>query len=182
MNIVRKVGRTVKAWFYRHKYKLMHAPKNVYFGGHSKISSDLVLGEYVFIGNNCEIYPKVTIGDYTLIARYSSIIGGDHIYNKAGTPIIFSGRDEIKPTKIGKDCWIGAHSLIMCGVTIGDGSIIAAGSIVTKDVEPYSIYGGVPAKKIKDRFASEEDLIKHKACLEGKSNTFGNELLCGNKK
>jgi acetyltransferase-like isoleucine patch superfamily enzyme len=49
------------------------------------------------------------------------------------------------------DCWVGANSIILPGVTIGQGSIIAAGSVVTKDVEAFSIVGGVPAKKIKDR-------------------------------
>jgi acetyltransferase-like isoleucine patch superfamily enzyme len=49
----------------------------------------------------------------------------------------------------------------MTGVNIGNGAIIAAGSIITKDVEPYSIYGGCPAKKIKDRFDNAKDVIKH---------------------
>ncbi|MCB2195276.1 MAG: hypothetical protein KQH79_05415 [Bacteroidetes bacterium] len=49
------------------------------------------------------------------------------------------------------DVWIGANSVVVAGVTIGKGSVIAAGSVVTKDVEPYSIYGGVPSKKIRSR-------------------------------
>jgi Acetyltransferase (isoleucine patch superfamily) len=57
---------------------------------------------------------------------------------------------------IGNDCWIGANALIMQGVTIGDGAIIGAGSVVTKDVEPYSIYCGNPAKQIRKRFTEEQ--------------------------
>jgi acetyltransferase-like isoleucine patch superfamily enzyme len=60
------------------------------------------------------------------------------------------------------DVWIGLGSIVLSGVKIGIGSIIAAGSVVTKDVEPYSIYGGNPAKKIRNRFDSEEQLIEHK--------------------
>ena len=65
---------------------------------------------------------------------------------------------------IGNDVWIGAKSTIMSGVKIGDGVIIAAGALVTKDVEPYSVVGGNPAKHIKYRFDEEQivDLLKIK--------------------
>jgi acetyltransferase-like isoleucine patch superfamily enzyme len=64
-------------------------------------------------------------------------------------------------TVIGDDVWIGFGAIVMSGVNISDGTIIAAGSVVTHDTEPYSIYAGVPAKKIRDRFDSEEDLQRH---------------------
>ena len=67
-------------------------------------------------------------------------------------------------TIIGNDVWIGFGAVVMSGVEISDGTIIAAGSVVTHDTEPYSIYAGVPAKKIRDRFESEEILKQH---LEG---------------
>ena len=59
-------------------------------------------------------------------------------------------------TNIGNDVWIGYKAMIMAGVTIGDGAIIAARSVVTKDVAPYSIVGGNPAKEIKKRFSKEQ--------------------------
>jgi acetyltransferase-like isoleucine patch superfamily enzyme len=59
------------------------------------------------------------------------------------------------------DVWVGYGAIIISGVRIGKGSIIASGSVVTKDVEPYSIYGGVPAKKIGNRFANDADLHEH---------------------
>ena len=59
------------------------------------------------------------------------------------------------PIRIGSDVWIGSHVIVMGGVTIGDGAVVAAGSIVTKDVPPFAIVGGVPAKIIKFRFPSE---------------------------
>lgn len=94
-------------------------------------------------------------------------------------PIIFSGRSEVKSTSIGTDCWIGAHTIIMCGTKIGDGSIIAAGSIVTKDVEPYSVYGGVPAKKIKNRYLSDMDKITHINAFRKLPDKMDNNLFCG---
>lgn len=178
MNIIRLLGRKFKAYYFRHKYHLVHLDKTVYFGGKSSISSDLQAGRYVYIGPRCVISSKVTIGAYTMLANNVYIMGGDHVYNQVGTPIIFSGRDKIRPTYIGIDCWIGAHSIVMCGVTIGDGSIIAAGSVVTKNVNPYSIYGGVPAKKIKDRFTSETEKQRHIELLSQLPEKINTDKLC----
>jgi acetyltransferase-like isoleucine patch superfamily enzyme len=149
-------------------------------GGRSFVSSDIKAGAYVYIGPNCIIYPKVTIGEYSMLANNVSIIGGDHLYNKPGTPIIFSGRAILKETLIGKDVWVGAHSKILTGVTIGNGAIIAMGSVVTKDVEPFAIYGGIPAKKIKNRFNTKEDVEVHEKMLgiEYVNTKFGINDLC----
>jgi chloramphenicol O-acetyltransferase type B len=67
--------------------------------------------------------------------------------------------EEFTETYIGNDVWIGANCTILDGVTIGDGAIVAAGALVNKDVEPYSIVGGVPAKLIRSRFSEKE--IQH---------------------
>lgn len=92
-----------------------------------------------------------------MLANNVMIVGGDYNFKSPELPIIFSGREGIKETHIGVDCWIGAGSLIMAGVTIGDGAIVAAGSVVTKDFSPRTIYGGNPAKLIKTRFTHEEE-------------------------
>jgi len=76
-----------------------------------------------------------------------------------------------KPTIIGEDVWIGAFSIIITGVKLGNGSIIGAGSVVTKDVLPYSIVAGVPAKFIKMRF-TESEIEIHKKMLEEKKVTI----------
>lgn len=160
-SIVRKFGRRVKAWYYRHRWHLKNVHNSVYFGGKSNISPDVKIDKFVYIGPGCRIYPKVTIGKFTIFANNVSIIGGDHRYDVVGLPVGLTGRAIIKPTSIGCDCWLGAHSIINCGVTIADGCIIAAGAVVTKDTEPYGIYGGVPAKRIRNRFSTEEDMRKH---------------------
>jgi acetyltransferase-like isoleucine patch superfamily enzyme len=156
----------------RKMYNLKYLHHTAYIVGKSSISPDLRAGAYVFIGARCIIYPKVTIGKYTMLANNVSIIGGDHKYKIPGRPVGCSGRDVIKPTVIGDDVWVGAFSKLMTGVTIGDGAIIALGSVVTKDVEPFTIYGGVTAKKIRDRFDTKEDMLTHKNMLKKEHTVF----------
>ena len=133
--------------------------------GLSQVSKDIGAGAYSYIGPNCIIYPKVTIGDFTQIANDVMIIGGDHNFRIPENPIVFNGREELRSTIIGKDCWIGARSIIIAGVTIGDGAIVAAGSVVTKDLDAYGVYGGVPVRKIKDRFKNADEIQRHKTML-----------------
>lgn len=129
------------------------------------ISRSFRMGDFGFIGHSCTIYPKVKAGRFLLMAPEVSIIGKDHSFGKIGTPICFSGREDIPETTIGDDVWIGSRAIIMVGVTIGDGSIIAAGSIVTKDVPPFSIVGGIPARVITYRFKEQRDQENHLALL-----------------
>jgi len=93
------------------------------------------------------------------------IVGADHRFDLPGVPVIFSGRPQMKETVIGKDAWCGARSIIMAGVTIGDASIVAAGSVVTKDVPSFEIHGGNPAKKIGMRFVDSDDQKLHEEFL-----------------
>lgn len=151
------------AWI-RYRYGLKNVHPTFYIGGKSWISSDLIAEKYVFLAAGCNIYPKVSIGKYTMLGPGVSIVGGDHNYTDPTIPMIFSGRPYLPATRIGQDVWIGTQSFIKAGVTIGDGSIIAAHSVVTKDVPPYSIYGGNPAKIIRGRF-NEEQIEQHKKML-----------------
>lgn len=123
------------------------------------------IGKEVYLGNKFHVaVDYLEIGDYTLIASNVSIVGGDHLYKEPGVFIRNSEVDFREGVVIGRDCWIGHGSIIMSRVKIGDGAIIAAGSIVTKDVAPYTIVGGNPAKFIKNRF-SESDKEQHKTVL-----------------
>ena len=103
-----------------------------------------------------------------MLAPEVAVVGADHDYTAADTPIIWAGRPkEIRPTRIGRDCWIGMRAVVMSGVTIGDGAIVAACAVVTKDVAPYDIVGGVPARPLKRRFSSEEEIARHQTMLNG---------------
>lgn len=111
------------------------------------------------IGKFCSIGPEVRIGGL-----------GKHPLNWISTsPIFYSECGPLKRSfvkrgyfkehdkvEIGHDVWIGAHSLIFDGVNIGNGAVIAAGAVVNRDVEPYSVVGGIPARLIKKRFNEEQ--------------------------
>lgn len=116
-------------------------------------------GGSIKIGNNCSINPYTviyghgkgtTIGDNVLIAGHCMIISSNHNFGNKDVPINQQGETS-RGIIIEDDVWLGAGVKILDGVTIGKGSIVAAGSVVNKNIEPYSIYAGVPAKKIKTR-------------------------------
>jgi acetyltransferase-like isoleucine patch superfamily enzyme len=136
-------------------------------GTSRNLRSDLILGAYAFLGQECVIQSNVSIGRYSMLAQRASIVGADHRADLPGTPMIFAGRPETPETIIGDDVWIGFGALIMQGVSIGNGSIIGAMAVVTKDVPPYEVWAGVPARKIKDRFSTAEDRSRHEAMLGG---------------
>jgi acetyltransferase-like isoleucine patch superfamily enzyme len=92
----------------------------------------------------------VTIGDRALIGYRAQIISANHHIPEGRGRIFGSGHDRAQVT-IGDDVWVGANSIILPGITIGDGAVVAASSVVSKDVAPYTIVGGVPAKMIKVR-------------------------------
>jgi acetyltransferase-like isoleucine patch superfamily enzyme len=113
----------------------------------------LELGERVFVSQHCTLSGTVSIGADTLIAGYVTIIDANHEYTDASRPIREQGGRK-HPISIGKDVWIGAHAVILQGVTIGDGAVVAANATVTHDVPPNAVVGGTPARIIARRGAS----------------------------
>lgn len=123
---------------------------------------DVKIGNNVQFGDYCNIASNVHFGNNILMAGRVSFVGKhDHTFNIPGKTIWQGERGDNGTTIIEDDVWIGTGSIIMSGVTIGKGSIVAAGSIVTKSIPPCEIWGGNPAKKIKDRFDNPEDIKKH---------------------
>ena len=150
---------------------LRNVHPSFYMAASARVSADLVAHEYSFVNIDCIVGPRVTLGRYAMLAPEVVIIGGDHRIDVPGTPILFSGRPELAKTTIGADAWIGFRAIVMAGVTVGRGAIVAAGAVVTKDVPPYEIHAGVPARKIGDRFASAADRARHDAMLNGETMT-----------
>ena len=127
----------------------------------SFIHRDTLFGRHVYIGRGAEIPKRVVIGDYAIVSKNLTIAGNDHTFGDVGVPVMFSSRGKQNTTRIGKDVWVGANAFIMAGVTIGDYSIVGAGSVVTKSITPFSIVAGVPAKKIGERFQCPEERLEH---------------------
>lgn len=112
---------------------------------------------------------KLIIGDFCSIANTTFVLGGNHNYSHFSTfpsKVRFLGaiREAYSngPIVVSDDVWLGIDTMVMSGVTIGQGAVVAARSVVVKDVPPYAIVGGNPAKIIKYRFSSEiiEKLLK----------------------
>jgi acetyltransferase-like isoleucine patch superfamily enzyme len=93
---------------------------------------------------------RIEIGRDTMIAGYCFILDVDHEFGDLETPIREQGLD-IRPVRIGNDVWIGAHCVVLRGVTIGDGAVVAANSVVTSDVPPYTVVAGSPSRVITTR-------------------------------
>lgn len=116
------------------------------------------IGENVTIHDFCciDAIGGVKIGDNTRIAHNCSIISGQHKYEIPDKAIVDSGYTKAS-ISIGCDVWLSTGVVITQGLSIGDGAVVGANSVVTKDVAPYSVVGGVPAKFIKDRFDTKSD-------------------------
>ena len=118
------------------------------------------VGQYSYIAPGCNIQNAV-IGNYVSIAPGVFIGGLEHPVNDLSTNTRLSNKYTRNQVTIGHDVWIAAQSSIRCGVTIGQGAVVGANSFVNKDVPPYAIVAGSPAKIIKYRFSEEiiNDLI-----------------------
>lgn len=114
------------------------------------ISMFIEIGNYSELGTNCVIQSNTNIGDYVIMGPDVKIYTKNHGYEDLNTPIALQKNVE-KKVIIGDDVWIGANVIITPGVTINNHSIIAAGSVVSKNVPKYAVVGGVPAKIIKYR-------------------------------
>ena len=134
--------------------------------GTSFAKCNINIGNRVQFGNDCKIAYNVTFGNNILLASKITFCGkADHLYSFPEKYIWDNGGNKDGVTIINDDVWIGTGVIVVGPVTIGEGAIIAAGSVVTKDIPPCEIWGGVPAKKISNRFKTEEEKNKHIAYL-----------------
>ncbi len=137
-------------------YLLEIAPRTT-FGRFVRLEGAVKIGQEVFINEFTTLAASesapITIGEKTSIAQYCFLISGDHDIS-AGVAVNVEKADQggrQGAITIGKNCWLGAHSVVLKGVTIGDGAVIGAGSVVTSDIPANSVAVGNPARVIKTR-------------------------------
>jgi len=133
---------------------------NVTIGENCFLNGHIYISKGTDLEKNVELVGNIKIGKYCAIARNVTFQGVNHSIRRSSIQMKFYKEvfdDELErvskgPIVVGNDVWIGTRAIILSDVKIGDGAIIGAGSIVTKDVEPYSIVAGVPAVRKKWRF------------------------------
>ncbi len=133
------------------------------------------IGNGVYIGKQVHIEANCEIGDYCLLANRVAIIGRhDHDFSAIGYPVRYApwiGSKRLPNRFLGEkvvlesDVWLGYGVIVLTGVTVGRGAVVAAGSIVTRDVPPYAIVAGSPARVIKQRFATAEEIAQHETAI-----------------
>jgi acetyltransferase-like isoleucine patch superfamily enzyme len=130
--------------------------ESLHLGDRSFVAAGCVLRDRLWIGDDCSLNPgvvmagRVAVGNGVRIASHSALFGFNHVFDRLDVPIWMQGLTE-DGIVVEDDVWIGTHVVICDGVTVGAHSVIAAGAVVTRDVPPFSVVGGVPARMLRDR-------------------------------
>lgn len=144
------------------RVELLRYPQNIRVGQDAVVKSGAHLcpcnedarvevGDRTSIGFHTFLYAssRITIGSDCMIAPFVYIVDSDHGIRRDA--LMNQQTNVPRPILIGNDVWIGAHAVILAGVEIGDGAVVAAGAVVKRDVKPYSVVGGVPARPLGER-------------------------------
>ncbi len=164
--------------FRRHGRRFIFDPKGNYTYRTISVGDDVSLGQRPSLIASISF---ITIGNKVMFGPEVVVLGGNHRYTDIGRYMKDiknneKGPEDDKGVFIGDDVWIGARAIILDGVNVGRGAIIAAGAVVNKDVPPYAISGGVPARVLKFRWSIEE-ILSHEKKLYPQSNRLTREEL-----
>lgn len=161
--------RRLRTWlFVRSCRSIESAGLDLHIGARARMWAPvgIRIGDHVYIGKDVHIECNADIGDYALIANRVAFVGRlDHDYHTVGIPVRFSpwvgsDRSDAGRTRnqviVEDDVWVGFGAILLSGVRVGRGAIVASGAVVVKDVAPYTIVGGNPAREIGRRFSGDE--------------------------
>ena len=136
------IGENTKIWHFSHIISGTRIGRDCSFGQNCVVGGDVNIGDGVKVQNNVSIYKGVEIED-------DVFLGPSMVFTNVINPRAFIvRRDEFKKTLLKKGCSIGANATIICGVTIGEYALIGSGAVVNRDVKPYALMVGVPARQI----------------------------------
>ncbi len=156
----KKLLKKIRAWvLVLFRYRRARVGKGFHVGKSVSIGPGFIAGDFVYIGSYSQLPPHVHVGHYSSLSVHVAIVGSDHNYDYPGEPIVFSGRPPTSVTTIGADVLIGHRAILLRGITIGNGAVVGAGAVVTRDVPPYAIVVGVPAEIVRYRFDERERAI-----------------------
>lgn len=127
------------------------AGKGINIDRGATFASGVTIGDNSGIGKDCELHGEVHIGNHVMMAPECVFYTRNHETSRLDVPMGQQGETVPRAIYVGDDVWLGRRVMVMSGVHIGDGCIIAAGAVVTKDIPPFSVAGGVPAKVIGSR-------------------------------
>jgi acetyltransferase-like isoleucine patch superfamily enzyme len=146
------VGVFARSGFYRLLFDKMQSLAIIYPGAYLTHCYGISAGSGLSINTGALIDGRggIQIGNDVLIGPYAVINSSEHAHKQLEVPMTHTDH-VMAPVRIGDDVWIGAHVVVTGGVEIGSGAVIAAGAVVTSDIPPYAIAGGVPARIIGDR-------------------------------
>jgi acetyltransferase-like isoleucine patch superfamily enzyme len=157
--------RQVYKLYIKIRYHMPYLGEGFRWGYNWKIKQGVLsVGNYVYIGPDVHIIYPTVIGDLCLVAAGVQFIGNDHGYTDIDRPIRIAS-PIVDPwditTVVEPDVWIGQSAIIFHGVKIGRGTVIGAGCVVTNDISPYSVVAGVPARIIKTRFSTKQQVEEY---------------------
>jgi acetyltransferase-like isoleucine patch superfamily enzyme len=156
-------------WFFHVRYRWIKYGRNVHMQSSTVVFSPnrhIVFGNNVGIGQYCVLQTDIEIGNDVMLAAHVGIIARDaHTFDQIGVTMFDSQRGDQYKVVIEDDVWIGFGAILLSGIRIGRGAIVAAGAVVRDDVPRYSIVAGNPAKVVRSRFSADEAAL-HDAVLE----------------
>ena len=143
----KRIGNPWRLWLLRRFGATVHGSALIHQSCRILQPWELEIGDGSAVGNDAEIYnyARISIGAMSVVSQYSYLCTGTHDYTRGDMPLTW------KPITIGAQCWVAAGVFVGPGVTIGDGAVIGARSVVTRDVEPWTVCAGNPCRLVKQR-------------------------------
>ncbi len=146
-----RISRRLRAWIGRQLLDECGKNVNIEHGASFGTGRGIRLGDDSDLGVDCQIHGRVTIGKNSFMGPEVAIWTTNHRFDRTDIPMMFQGNQVQKPVFIGNDVWIGTRAILLPGVHVGDHSIIGAGAVVAKDVPPWAIVVGNPARVVRYR-------------------------------